>query len=35
MSPLSFAIKLLKEKKWEGGKVRGGGGDLRVRYEMI
>ena len=25
MSPLSFAIKLLKEKKWEGGKVRGGG----------
>ena len=34
MSPLSFAIKLLKEKKWEGGKVQGGG-DLRVRYEMI
>lgn len=33
MSPLSFSIKLLKEKKWEGGKVRGG--DLRVRYEMI
>ena len=33
MSPLSFAIKLLKEKKWEGGKY--GGGDLRVRYEMI
>ena len=26
MSPLSFAIKLLKEKKWEGRKVRGGGG---------
>ena len=26
MSPLSFAIKLLKEKKWEGGKVQGGGG---------
>ena len=26
VSPLSFAIKLLKEKKWEGGKVRGGGG---------
>ena len=25
MSPLSFAIKLLKEKKWEGGKVQGGG----------
>ena len=26
MSPLSFAIKLLKEKKWEGGKYGGGGG---------
>ena len=26
MSPLSFAIKLLKEKRWEGGKVQGGGG---------
>ena len=35
MSGESFAIKLLKEKKMGGWGSTGGGGDLRVRYEMM